>query len=177
MNTKLNSLFFSIILITTFSISSNTCDTNIEVGFSPGNSAHKLILNAIQESKKSIDIAAYSFTNKTIALALIDAQQRGIHIRILADKKSNTGKYTALTYLANQKIPVKLNSSYIIMHNKFMIIDNKSVETGSFNYTQNASFRNAENIIYIRNNIIIANKYIKEFNKLWNEGTYAKSMY
>ncbi|AKZ66177.1 phospholipase D-like domain-containing protein [Candidatus Palibaumannia cicadellinicola] len=53
------------------------------------------------------------------------------------------------------------------MHNKFMIIDNNIIQTGSFNYTKNAEKYNAENIIIIYNRPDIANIYTQEFNKLW----------
>ncbi|UDG81380.1 hypothetical protein GII40_00163 [Candidatus Profftia lariciata] len=158
-------LFLTIII----SLSANANIQDIEVGFSPGNTANHLVITAIKEAKHSIDIAAYSFTSKNIALSLVDAQQHGINVRIVADKKLNNGHYTALTYLAHHHILVKLNNKYAIMHNKFMIIDGHSVQTGSFNYTQGAVSRNAENVIYLRNRLDITKKYIKEFNRLWNE--------
>ncbi|MDQ1237592.1 MAG: phospholipase D family protein [Wigglesworthia glossinidia] len=159
------------------STTNNTSSNLIRVGFSPGNTAQKIILDAIKESSISIDIAAYSFTSKLISLALIDAEQRGVKIRILADKKSNSGKYTAATYLSNHKIPVRLNDKYSIMHNKFMIIDHKSVQTGSFNYTQSAANKNAENVIFIKNIAEIAEKYEIEFNRLWNEASEKNKNY
>ena len=67
-----------------------------------------------------------------------------MNIRVVADKKSNEGKYTAITYLSNHHIPVKLNDKYSIMHNKFIIIDGRSIETGSFNYTQYTQRNNTE---------------------------------
>ncbi|AFA41258.1 putative endonuclease [Wigglesworthia glossinidia endosymbiont of Glossina morsitans morsitans (Yale colony)] len=169
--------FFFIFLIFFNFINSNvvlsancyTDPNSIRIGFSPGNTAQKIILDAIKESSISIDIAAYSFTSKLISLALMDAEHRGVKIRVLADKKSNSGKYTAVTYLSNHKIPVRLNDKYSIMHNKFMIIDHKSVQTGSFNYTQSAANKNAENVIFIKNSAEIAEKYELEFNRLWNE--------
>ncbi len=60
------------------------------------------------------------------------------------------------------------------MHNKFMIIDSHSIETGSFNYTKNAASHNAENVIYLRNRPDITKKYTQEFNRLWNEAIYKK---
>ncbi|MGP1952968.1 MAG: phospholipase D family protein [Arsenophonus sp. ET-KM2-MAG3] len=167
-------LFF-LIFISLSSYSTNIQD--IEIGFSPGKKAKQIILSAIEEAKKSIDIAAYSFTNKSIALALVDARNRGINVRVVADKKSNSKKYTAVTYLANHHISVRLNDKYAIMHNKFMIIDNHSIETGSFNYTKNAEKRNAENVIYIKNRPDIAEKYIREFNRLWSEAIDKKAAY
>ncbi|MGP1932232.1 MAG: phospholipase D family protein [Arsenophonus sp. ET-YP4-MAG3] len=168
-------LLFFLIFISLSSYSTNIQD--IEIGFSPGRKAKQIILSAIEEAKKSIDIAAYSFTSKPIALALINARNRGVNIRVVADKKSNSKKYTAVTYLSNHHIPVRLNDKYAIMHNKFMIIDNHSVETGSFNYTKNAENRNAENVIYIKNRPDIAEKYTQEFNRLWSETINEKPTY
>lgn len=140
-----------------------------EVGFSPGGTAHQIVITAIKEARTSIDIAAYSFTSKNIALSLVDAYTRGVNIRIVADMKSYRDKYNSVTYLINKHIPVRLNNKYAIMHNKFMVIDGHSIETGSFNYTESAISRNAENVIYLRNRIDIAKKYMHEFNRLWSE--------
>lgn len=142
---------------------------DIEVGFSPGKMAQWIILKAIQEAKISIDIAAYSFTSLPIALALVDAKARGVNIRMITDKKSKKGKNITVTYLVNHCVPIKLNHKYAIMHNKFMIIDNHAVETGSFNYTKSAACCNAENVLYLRHRPDIADKYTREFNRLWTE--------
>ncbi|MBK4775938.1 endonuclease (plasmid) [Candidatus Pantoea edessiphila] len=179
MNRKLSVVIFSFLLLCFSSISNAVIFkiSDVEVGFSPGHSAIQIILNAIEKSRNSISVAAYSFTSKPIALALINAQERGVNVRLVVDKKSNTGKYTAVTYLVNHFVPVRLNNRYTIMHNKFMIIDDKSVETGSFNYTKNATSHNAENVIYIKNRIDVARKYSKEFDRLWDEGKDAKPTY
>lgn len=175
---KVTAAIFSPFLIFTSPLSASTRIQDVEVGFLPGRTGKQIVLTAIEEGKISIDIAAYSFTSKPIALALVDAKNRGINVRVVADKKSNGGKYTAVTYLANHRVPVRLNDKYAIMHNKFMIVDGHSVETGSFNYTtQSAASRNAENVIYLRNRPDIAEKYTREFNRLWNEATDTKTTY
>lgn len=58
-----------------------------------------------------------------------------------------------------------------------MIVDNHSVETGSFNYTKSAAFRNAENVIYLRNRPDIIENYTREFNRLWSEVIDTKPTY
>ncbi|XZR52785.1 MAG: phospholipase D family protein [Enterobacteriaceae bacterium] len=164
---KIINFIFIFILFFIFKFKYN--QTNIEVGFSPGNTAENIILKSINNSKKTIDIAAYSFTNKNIAMLLIKAHNRGIKIRVVADKKSNIGKYSVIKYLKKHNVNIKLNNKYSIMHNKFIIIDNNSIETGSFNYTKNAIYRNAENVIFIKNIYSIAKIYKNEFNILWKE--------
>lgn len=56
------------------------------------------------------------------------------------------------------------------MHNKYLIVDDKTVETGSFNYTANAEKHNAENVIVIKNNKKLAKEFIDNWQKLWDEG-------
>lgn len=142
---------------------------NIVTGFSPGGTAQKVVLDAINDAGHTIDLAAYSFTSKPISLALLAAQKRGVVVRVLADEKANSTQYTAVTFLANQGISVRLTRKYKIMHNKFAVIDNQSVQTGSFNYSANADRGNAENVIYLRDHPETAEAYTKEFNRLWAE--------
>lgn len=142
----------------------------IEIGFSPEGTAQELIIKAINDATESIDVAAYSFTSKPVSQALLYAKKRGVLIRVIADRESNQN-YTATTFISKNGIAVRLNSNYKIMHNKFMIIDGHSLETGSFNYTASANSRNAENVIYIANNNAVADKYETEFIRLWNEST------
>jgi phosphatidylserine/phosphatidylglycerophosphate/cardiolipin synthase-like enzyme len=55
-----------------------------EVGFSPSRSAHELVLRAIQGAHQSI-LAAYSFTSKDIAKALVEAHRNGVDVRVVLD--------------------------------------------------------------------------------------------
>lgn len=158
---------FKLLAISMIFISSAYAGT-IFYGFSPGGSAQKLVLYAINTSSKTIEIAAYSFTSKDIALALLSAKKRGVQIRVVADSKANEN-YTVVRFLKNAGVNVRLNNNYEIMHNKFMVIDGQSVQTGSFNYTASANKRNAENVILIKDNMPLASGYEKEFERLFNE--------
>jgi phosphatidylserine/phosphatidylglycerophosphate/cardiolipin synthase-like enzyme len=46
-----------------------------------------------------------------------------------------------------------------------MIIDGKNIITGSFNFTKSAQERNAENVLIILDDSIIAKKYIANWEK------------
>ena len=140
----------------------------IEVGFSPGGSAQALILKNIAAAKKSIDVAAYSFTSKPVTLALLQAQARGVNIRIMADKGENT-RYTAVNYLNVHGVSVRLNDNYQAMHDKFMVIDNAVVQTGSYNYSAAATNKNAENVLVLSDDEKSVQKFDAEFERLWKE--------
>jgi phosphatidylserine/phosphatidylglycerophosphate/cardiolipin synthase-like enzyme len=139
------------------------------VGFSPDGSAQQVIMSGIESAQSSILVAAYSFTSKQISTALLAAQRRGVKVQVVADEKSNGRSYSAVRFLANNGVPVRLNGRYAIMHNKFMVIDGQTVETGSFNFTQAATKSNAENALVLRGAPALAAKYTTEWKRLWDE--------
>ena len=145
--------------------------SSYDVGFSPDAGSLPLVIKGINAAKQSIHVAAYSFTSKPIAQALLDAKKRGVDVKVVADKKSNSGKYSAATYLANNGVPVHLDDNYPIFHHKFMVIDGVSLETGSFNYSAAAANKNAENVLIIWNAPSLASKYDSEWLKLWSEAS------
>ncbi|HEN3643892.1 phospholipase D-like domain-containing protein [Yersinia enterocolitica] len=49
------------------------------------------------------------------------------------------------------------------------MVDNKSLKTGSFNYSAAAVNRNAENVIIIRYVDDVITPYQQEFERLWEE--------
>jgi phosphatidylserine/phosphatidylglycerophosphate/cardiolipin synthase-like enzyme len=141
---------------------------HIEVGFSPGD-AETLVVRTIDSARESIDVAAYSFTSRPVASALLRARDRGVIVRIVADRSQRTARYTSIRYLARQGVPVRIDSRYSIMHNKFLVIDGHTVETGSFNYTRAAQLGNAENVVVIEGAWGVAAAYGREWNRLWSE--------
>jgi phosphatidylserine/phosphatidylglycerophosphate/cardiolipin synthase-like enzyme len=148
-----------------------------EVGFSPDQGSLALVLGAIGSARSSIDVAAYSFTSKPIASALLSAYQRGVKVAVVADEKANGRKYSAVQFLANAGVPVRLDDHYKIMHDKFMVIDGATVETGSFNYTQAAVKSNAENVLVLRGVKPLASRYAMEWQRLWGESTPVNAAY
>ena len=149
----------------------NFVTNDIGVAFSPKQGATKLIINTIENAEESIFVAAYSFTSKPIADALIRAYQNGIDVRVVLDKSQRTAKYSAFLEIKKLGLPVRINSKYAIMHNKFMIIDGKILQTGSFNYSQAAEDSNAENVLIISDNIGVVKKYVQKWLELWNESS------
>ncbi|MDR1945705.1 MAG: phospholipase D family protein [Desulfovibrio sp.] len=142
----------------------------VEAAFSPGGGALELTLSVIDEAEKSILVAAFSFTSKPVALALLNAARRGVQVRVVADSQANSEGYTAVTFLANGGVPVRLNGVYNHMHNKFMVADGRHVQTGSFNYTRAAAEKNAENVLVVRDDPDTAAKYTVVWERLWKEG-------
>ena len=114
-------------------------------------------------------MACYNFTDIVVIVSLIDASKRGIDVKIVHDSDVVNQKNDGTALIRESKAQIKLDSKYAIMHNKFIIVDGVTVETGSYNYSENANNSNAENVIVIWNNPDVAKKYLDIWYKLWNE--------
>jgi phosphatidylserine/phosphatidylglycerophosphate/cardiolipin synthase-like enzyme len=140
----------------------------VELAFSPDRGATELVVHTIESAKSTVRVAAYSFTSKPIATALLDAKRRGVDAEVVVDKSNATARYTPATFLANQGVPVRVGYRYAIMHDKFMVVDGATVETGSFNFTAAAEAKNAENVLVLHDPAV-AQRYGQEWDRLWSE--------
>ena len=122
---------------------------DIRVYFSPGGGCTDAIVNEITRAQAQVLIQAYSFTSQPIAAACVAAHQRGVQVFAVLDKSQETEQYSAADFLANSGIPTVIDSKHQIAHNKVILIDGRTVITGSFNFTNNAEKSNAENLLII----------------------------
>jgi phosphatidylserine/phosphatidylglycerophosphate/cardiolipin synthase-like enzyme len=150
--------------------------SSFDLGFSPGETSIGVIYKAIRSAKSELLIACYEFTNRDIAEEVEKAAHRGVKVKIVADWKAAQGKYSQIRILSGVGIPVRLNHKYSIQHNKFMVIDGASVETGSFNYSSNAVRHNAENVLVLWNVPEIAKGYSNEWARLWAESEASEAV-
>ncbi|MDA8088713.1 MAG: phospholipase D family protein [Nitrospiraceae bacterium] len=126
-------------------------NTPAQVYFSPDGGATAAIVRELRSAKSEILVQAYSFTSKPIAKALVDAKKRGLRVEIILDKSNNSARYSAADFTAHMGIPTYIDYAHAIAHNKVMIIDRETVITGSFNFTKAAEYRNAENLLILKN--------------------------
>ena len=144
-------------------------ETELQDAFSPDQGATELVVQTIGEAQKSIRVAAYSFTSKPIAEALVAEYEKGVDVKVVLDKSQRRGRGSVFYYLKEHGIPTRINDTYHIMHDKFMLIDGKTLETGSFNYTKSAEQHNAENVLVVRRNRQVDNDYERQWERLWDE--------
>ena len=155
----------------------------IDVAFSPEAGAEQLVLTAIGAARSTIRLSAYSFTSAPVVRALVEARRRGVEVACVIDYKNNitedrSGKgKAALNLLVNAGIPTRLISRYPIHHDKFIVIDGLTVETGSFNYSNAAAHSNSENVVVIWNHPEVAARYLEHWMSRWNQGTDYTSSY
>ncbi len=140
-----------------------------EVGFSPGGTALSVVLDSIRQSRKSVLMACYGFTSRRIARALIEAERRGVRVAVVADYEASRERYSLLSLLSRNGIAVRRDARYAIEHNKFIVVDGEAVELGSFNMSESAATRNAEDALLLDNVPGLAASYAAEWRRLWNE--------
>jgi len=163
-NTKYSILAF-LVLILSITISISTL-AKTEVYFSLSDNPQKEIIKNINQAQASINIAMYIFTDKEIALPLVKAQERGVKVRLYLDQDQIEYRYSQSRFLVQRGIKTRISSSNYIMHNKFAIIDNRILLTGSYNWTFSANNRNDENLMVIDDPELIE-IFQNQFINLW----------
>jgi phosphatidylserine/phosphatidylglycerophosphate/cardiolipin synthase-like enzyme len=141
---------------------------SVEVFFSPNGGATEAVVREIDAAKSEVVVQAYSFTSVPIAQALLNAKKRGIRIEAVLDKSQRSERYTAATFLMNAGINVVIDDRHAIAHNKIIIIDRASLITGSFNFSKNADQNNAENLLILKGNKPLIDKYLANYRKHWD---------
>ena len=119
---------------------------HIQPCFVPGDNCAAMITNAIDKATTSVHVQAYRITNHIIIDALKNAKLKGLDVIVIVDKSAKK----EAKELLNDGLPLFVDYVPKIAHNKIIIIDDKYYISGSFNFTENAQNRNAENALLIR---------------------------
>jgi phosphatidylserine/phosphatidylglycerophosphate/cardiolipin synthase-like enzyme len=124
---------------------------HVEAVFSPNGGAAARVAMEIGAAKQNILVAMYSLTNSRIADALIAAAQRGVKVQIILDSGQAIGntEKAQLNKLRKAKIAYQISTLSRTLHDKYTVIDNAKVLTGSFNWSNLADCCNAENMVVI----------------------------
>lgn len=136
---------------------------SVAVYFSPKGGCTEAVVAELKKARREILIQAYSFTSKPIAEALIEAKGRRVDIEILLDRSNEQETYTELGHLVEQGIKPLIDAHHAIAHNKVILIDRKTIVTGSFNFTHQAEIENAENLLIIKGHPTLAKTYRESF--------------
>ena len=143
----------------------------IEVAFSPDKAALDLVLRVIESARSQVCVLAYSFTSAPVVKALLAARKRGVAVLVVVDESNNTGDdrsgraRAALSALVNAGADVRVSDVYAIHHDKVLIVDGRTVQTGSFNYSDAAARRNSENVLVNWDNPALAKAYLTHFER------------
>ena len=127
---------------------------------------------AIDSAQESVDVAVFEIDLVRVADALVRAHQRGLEVRVVTD--SDYAEELGPERLLAAQIPVVFDGGEPFMHNKFVVIDERQVWTGSWNLTENGTYRNNNNIVVVDSNLLAEN-YTAEFNEMFVGGKFGAS--
>lgn len=120
-----------------------------EAYFSPSGGITEAILQNMAKARREILLQGFTLHSRPIAEALVAAKNRGVHVEILLDSITEKDSTSDLNYLIESGMEPQIDGNHGVAHNKIVIIDNKTLITGSFNFTRQAEEENAENIIVV----------------------------
>lgn len=172
MEGKLKKIVFFLVFIFFINL---PAEAEVEIFFTPSMDCENKIISLINTSYNNIDVVVYSINNNNIVMALKNAFDRGVEVRILTDKTQAAGKYSKAFDIYNYGIDLKVHTKHKIEHNKFAIFDGKNVSTGSFNWTNPASLKNSENCVFFLNEKATVAQFQNRFEYLWNINSKEKS--
>jgi phosphatidylserine/phosphatidylglycerophosphate/cardiolipin synthase-like enzyme len=136
---------------------------SLDVLFSPNGGCQDRIVEEIGKAEKRIRVQIYMFTSKEIAEAVIAAKKRGVECEVILDKSQEKMVYGRMHALRRAGVPVLVDAEHETANNKIMLIDERTIITGSYNYTKAAEETNAENILVIKDHAELFSRYAANF--------------
>ena len=139
-------------------------ENNTEVIFE---NIEQRIIKEIKNAHYAIFVPVAWFTNKKLFNALLEKAQDNCYVSIiiqLDDINSQCGiDYSQIQIGRSECFMISKETE--LLHDKFCVIDNQKVLTGSYNWTVNAECRNDENVLITADNEM-ATKYSIEFRRM-----------
>ena len=124
------------------------------------------LLDVLNNAKKSLDICMFTISCHELANAALELHKLDIAVRIITNEEHESLSGSQIERFQREGIQVRHDKTSYYMHHKFVIVDNVTLITGSFNWTRQAVVGNRENVL-VTNNDEIVQPYIQEFKKLW----------
>ncbi len=124
-----------------------------------------IIIDELKNAQSSIKVAVAWFTNHDLFNLLCQKLQVGVTVELIVINDFINNRYGGLDF---QKF-IRLGGKFYFanverpMHNKFCIIDNQTLISGSYNWTYFAESINHENVIIIKDKHQIIEDFKTEF--------------
>ncbi len=131
------------------------------------------LVEAIDAARLSVDVAMYSLSLNSIRNALLRAHDRGVRVRMVME--SDNLDRTDPQKLKDAGIPILGDRREGLMHNKFVVIDNSEVWTGSTNLTDSGAYLDNNNMIRIRS-VKVAGDFTKEFEEMFIDDKFGDNI-
>ncbi|MFM7651377.1 MAG: phospholipase D-like domain-containing protein [Vulcanococcus sp.] len=151
------------------------------------NNGLNLLAAILKQAKRQVDMALFVFSAQQLTDGLAELQRRRVQIRLLADAGFASRPFSEVLDLlgvamadktcklesGNQPLKAALNGVGIArlpggdkLHHKVAVIDNRTVITGSFNWSPSAAHQNDEVLLVIHSPLLAAH-FTREMDRIW----------
>jgi phosphatidylserine/phosphatidylglycerophosphate/cardiolipin synthase-like enzyme len=129
----------------------------------------RALVESINQAQDSVRVAMYNLSLDEVGVALLAANRRGVEVQLVMETGSMDNLWTQR--LLNAGIPIVGDGREGLMHNKFVIIDESEVWTGSLNLTGSGVSLDYNNLVQIHSAEAAAN-YTAEFTEMFADGAF-----
>jgi phosphatidylserine/phosphatidylglycerophosphate/cardiolipin synthase-like enzyme len=141
---------------------------SVALHFSPEERLDDVISDAIAGATESVDVAMFTFTQRDVKDALLDAIGRGVTVRVVTELKQ-AGLSSVDDELEQAGAWVVRGANKIgdfsAMHHKYAVLDGRRVITGATNWTHNGT-RESEEDLLVFDSSTLAQAYSRNFADL-----------
>jgi cardiolipin synthase A/B len=137
-------------------------NVNVKVYFCPQDDCDTVMKNVVDGASNSVHCAFWDLDLKDV-IKTFGQKSHSVDVKLVLDERNYDGQIKG--------DGVKIVKSKQYMHNKFCILDDSKIITGSMNPTDNGANKNNNNLVIIKSEYISSN-YEAEFQELWN-GVFA----
>jgi phosphatidylserine/phosphatidylglycerophosphate/cardiolipin synthase-like enzyme len=135
-------------------------------------SVDDLVSASIIAARQSVDVALRALSLESVTKALITVARRGIPVRVITETDSLAGR-SNFPALRDAGIPVIDDQQPGLMNDKFIVIDQNQVWTGSVDYNVAGVFREYNSVVRVLSPEIGAD-YTKEFDEMFVNNQFGR---
>ena len=142
----------------------------LEVYFSPDDGVAGHLVDLIRSAEQSIYFMAFSFTSDVLANTILERAKNGVIVAgVMEESQVESNSGTDYDRFRQAGLDIRLDGNPRNMHHKVILIDDKIVVTGSYNFSNSAETINDENVLVIYDPRI-ADQFMGEFERVFADG-------
>lgn len=139
----------------------------VENYFAPKDKVSTHIVDTVKQAKESVYFLAFSFTHDGIGDAIIAQAKAGRKVGGVFETTGSNTRFSEYGRMKDAGLDVWQDGSPYAMHHKVIVVDEKVVIFGSFNFSDNADESNDENLLIVHDPAL-AKEFKAEYDRVLN---------
>lgn len=142
-----------------------------EIHYAPRENLESVDVREIGRAQLSIDMAAYVLSDARVIMALTDAAERGVVIRLYLDRSQFAEHGPAQSelmeaLLVHRNVAARVKGEGVLMHLKAYAIDGDVLRTGSGNFSRSGLAAQDNDAIFVTDSATV-DSFEGNFERIW----------